>query len=291
MKGVSPMRRACCLILCTLWMMPLALAATRVVSVQAPAWLERGGVLRPLAPDLELQAQDVLRTGPDGRVLLTLPEGSQIKLGADVVFRADALNLSDGRNTPFEGVFRVLKGAFRFTTGLFAKSRQRSIDIHVATITAGIRGTDLWGKVDDTRDLVCLLDGRINVSREGEGFQQMDEPLTFFVAHHGQRSEPIAKVDAEKVEKEWAPQTELRPGQGVRLAKGRVTLTVAESNEQAEALAWYDRLQAAGYATRLRPVGGKYQVVLRGFATAADAAAVGAQLQATLATPLSRVSR
>jgi hypothetical protein len=119
----------------------------------------------------------------------------------------------------------------------------------------------------------------------------MEEPLTFFVAPRGKPSEPIAKVDPEKVMKDWAPQTELQPGRGVRRSKGRVTLTVAEVKEQAEALAWYDRLQAAGHAARLRPVSGGYQVVLRGFASVADAEAVGTQLQATLATPLSRIGR
>ena len=31
-------------------------------------------------------------------------------------------------------------------------------------MTAGIRGTDLWGSSDAERDLVCLVEGRITVT-------------------------------------------------------------------------------------------------------------------------------
>jgi hypothetical protein len=49
------------------------------------------------------------------------------------------------------------------------------------TITAGIRGTDLWGKADATRDIVCLIEGRITVERERDRFV-MDQPKRLYRA-------------------------------------------------------------------------------------------------------------
>ena len=37
------------------------------------------------------------------------------------------------------------------------------MSIRVATVTAGIRGTDLWGKSAADRQIVCLIEGRIEV--------------------------------------------------------------------------------------------------------------------------------
>ncbi|HEY9104854.1 FecR domain-containing protein [Chitinimonas sp.] len=269
----------------------VAAAPATVSAVNMPAWLERASQARPLLPGQVLQSGDLLRTGQGGRVLLSLPEGSQIKLGEAAVFRVDKLNAEDGRRSPFTTAVDVLKGAFRFTTALVAKARQREIDVRVATITAGIRGTDLWGKADEERDLVCLLEGRIAVSHEGDGgFQEMNEPLSFFVAPKGKPALPLAKVEAEKVDKEWAPQTELQAGRGVSRTDGKWRLVVASAADQDETLRWYDSLRAAGYAAKVKPIGTHaYRVSLEQLASEADAQALGEQLKATLGTPLSQV--
>lgn len=266
-------------------------APATVSAVNMPAWIERNSQSRPLLPGQLLQSGDVLRTGQGGRVLLSLPEGSQIKLGEAAVFRLDKLGTEDGRRSPFTAAVDVLKGAFRFTTALVAKARQREIDVRVATITAGIRGTDLWGKADEERDLVCLLEGRIAVSHEGDGgLQEMNEPLSFFVAPKGKAALPLAKVEQEKVDKDWAPQTELQAGKGVSQAGGKWRLVVASAADQDETLRWYDSLRTAGYAAKVKPVGAHgYRVSLEQLASEADAQALGAQLKASLATPLSQV--
>jgi hypothetical protein len=52
----------------------------------------------------------------------------------------------------------VIAGAFRFTTS--SQARKRDIAIKVKNVSIGIRGTDLWGKSTDERDLVCLIEGK-----------------------------------------------------------------------------------------------------------------------------------
>ena len=268
-------------------------ASTTVAAVNMPAWIEHEGRTSPLIPGLALASSDVIRTGNGARVLLKLPEGSQIKLGENAVFRMDNLNDADGTHGPFTAVVDVLKGAFRFTTGLLAKPRQRDVLIHVSTVTAGIRGTDVWGKSDDERDLVCLLEGKIAVSHKGEqGSQTMSEPLSFFVAPKGKAALPIDKVDADRVKNEWSPQTEPQAGQGLAQEKGRWKLTVASADQQADALKWFDTLAQAGYAAHIRPDGaGKFHVRVEGLASKADAVALGARLKAEVNAPEAAVGR
>ncbi|QDQ26824.1 hypothetical protein FNU76_10850 [Chitinimonas arctica] len=271
----------------------VAAAPTAVSAVNMPAWLERTGEMRPLAPGIRLQSGDVLHTGRGARVLLTLPEGSQLKLGEEAVFRVDNLNVSDGKKTPFVAAVHVLQGAFRFTTGLLDKVRQREVDIRVATVTAGIRGTDLWGKADAEKDLVCLLEGRVSVEHEGEsGFTNLDQPLDFYVAPKGKPALPVAKVDADKVARDWAPQTEPQAGKGLASAAGRWRLVLALPDNQDEALRWYDTLREAGYAAKIRPLTqGRFRVGLEQLASEADARTLGERLKAELQTPLSTTMR
>jgi hypothetical protein len=134
----------------------LALATTQVAAapaavvegVQMPAWLERtvtGGTRRiPLSPGLELRGGDEVRTGAGSRLYIKLAEGSLVKLGENASLRI--LDLAPDRGGFFRAALNVLEGAFRFTTDVLAKERRRDVSIRVATVTAGIRGTDLWGK-------------------------------------------------------------------------------------------------------------------------------------------------
>jgi hypothetical protein len=165
-----------------------------VDSVQMPAWVERHGVRQPLESGKVLQNHDRLVTGADARVLIQLAEGSAVKLGANTQLDLNALGWREKR--VFTAVLDVAKGAFRFTTGLFSKlHQQRSVIVRIATITAGVRGTDLWGSANTERDLVCLLEGRITVSHPRDAVRELSEALSFYTVPKGQAPNPVGKVD------------------------------------------------------------------------------------------------
>ena len=119
-------------------------ARVQVEAVQSPAWIERGEQRLPLLPGQELKNRDRIVTGPDARVLLRLSEGSAVKLGENASLRVDALGaVREG------GVLQwrrwMARGAFRFTTGVFSRfQNKRAVNVRIATVTAGICGTDLW---------------------------------------------------------------------------------------------------------------------------------------------------
>ncbi|MCK6405318.1 MAG: FecR family protein [Rhodocyclaceae bacterium] len=242
----------------------LAASAKAVVeAVQSPAWVERGEQRLPLLPGQELKNRDRVVTGAEARVLLRLSEGSAVKLGENASLRIDALGVRDGGT--FTAALDVARGAFRFTTGVFNRFQsRRAVNVRIATVTAGIRGTDLWGKSDDERDLVCLIEGRITVLHEAAEPLPMSEPLTFYVAPKGGAPLPVAPVDRDQLTR-WATETELRP-EGATLQKsGRWAVHLGIEESEAGALALYDRARAAGYPVRIRPIAsdGAYRYALQ----------------------------
>ena len=265
-----------------------------VDSVQMPAWVERKGVRQPLVPGQSLLNHDRVVTGADARVLITLAEGSAVKLGENAQLDLNALGRRENR--VFTAALDVARGAFRFTTGVFSKLRQqRAVNVRIATITAGIRGTDLWGSSDNERDLICLLEGRITVMHAQDEAREMSEPLSFYVAPKGAAPKPVDRVDAEQV-RQWAAQTEVQSGSGYARRGGQWKVELAVLDGETDALALYDRARAAGYAVRIRPraaEGGVYRYAVRvmQLPSQAEAVVLAAKLKPVLGLAAPVVTR
>lgn len=244
-----------------LWAAVLAAAALQahaapaavVEGMQLPVWVERsvlGGVRRaPLAPGAELKSGDEVRTGPGARLYIKLAEGSVVKLGEKASLRI--AELAPDRGGLFAAALNVLEGAFRFTTDVLAKPRRRDVSIKVATVTAGIRGTDLWGKSGAERQVVCLIEGRIEVGAEGEAPVTMDQPRQFYQREQG-RTQPVGFVEPAQLA-QWAKETEIAEGAGAVRPGGKWRVTLVRAKTQAAALELYDRLRDAGYPAHIRP--------------------------------------
>lgn len=85
----------------------------------------------------------------------------------------------------------VLKGAFRFVTGLVAKKRPESMKVGTAVATIGIRGTQVIGEADATSATIILLEpedksrqskidvynqyGQVTIDEPGYGTEIPDE--------------------------------------------------------------------------------------------------------------------
>ena len=261
-----------------------AQAAAVVEGVQMPAWVARADSrVVPLAPGMELKAGDELRTGAGSRVLVKLAEGSLVKLGENGTMKLAELQPAQDL---FKGALNVLRGAFRFTTQRIGAHRKRDISISVAQVTAGIRGTDLWGKSVPEREIVCLIEGRIEVGAPGEAAVTMDQPRQFY-RREGGKTQPVGFVEPAQLG-EWAKETEIEAGKGAARAGGRWKVELAAPDNQTAALAVYDQLRAAGYAAQIRPVKPAepkegvawiYTVRIVGLPSKAEAAALAGQLK------------
>jgi hypothetical protein len=227
----------------------LAQPAAVVEGVQMPAWLERGSERKPLSVGMELTTGDVVKTGAGSRALVKLSEGSLVKLGENGSLLINEINANSGG--VFKAALRVAEGAFRFTTDLLSKARRREVSVRVATVTAGIRGTDFWGKSAPDRQVVCLIEGAIEVGADGETPALMNQSRQFYRREKGQ-TQPIGFVEAAQLG-EWAKETDIEAGKGAARRGGKWKVTLASADTQAAALAVYDAARDNGYAAEIRP--------------------------------------
>jgi len=265
-----------------------------VEAVQMPAWVERGADRIPLAPGMALRDRDRVRTGDRARILLRMAEGSAVKLGEKGSLLLDNMRMQPAQSV-FAATLKVFEGAFRFTTNVLVKYRgRRRVEVSIAAVTAGIRGTDLWGKAAPDRDIVCLIEGAVEVRRGADAPIIMDQPLSFYIAPKDKPALPVAPVSKAQLE-QWATETEIQAGRGAARRGGRWKVVLGSVGTQAEALALYDAVRAAGYAADIRPevVRGKhtYDVRLSRLASRSDAQTLADALRGKMGVAAPRVSQ
>ena len=267
----------------------LAQPAASVEAVQIPAWIERNGRRTPLLPGMELRAGDQIFTGAGSRALVRLAEGSVVKLGENGTLRFAQIDRSQ---EIFKAALGVLQGAFRFTTDLIGKNRKREVDIRVAQVTAGIRGTDLWGRGRKDNEVVCLIEGEIQVGAEGETAQTLSQPLQFY-RRVDAKTQPIGLIDVKQLG-EWAKETEIEDGKGSLRAGGRFSVALVSAPDQKTALAVYDELRNAGYPAEILPRKEGEQITyilrIRQLPTRADAQALADSLKGKFGITEPRIS-
>ncbi len=243
-------------------------AAARVESVQVPAWLVRNGNRLPVNAGLPLEAGDVLHTGPKARLRLRLAEGSLVKLGANAELQLQALKPPTTPGGLFEGLLDVVKGAFRFTTTLLSKAHRRRLDVRFSNVTAGIRGTDVWGKAAVDKDIVCLIEGEISVKRGDDAAITMSDPLSFYVAPKGQASLPVRPVDPDQLRR-WAQETDIEARGPALTVDGAWTVFLESLSTREAAARSRATLEDQGFPITIQTaqVGDKtfYRVALAGF--------------------------
>jgi hypothetical protein len=256
-----------------------------IAAVQMPGWIERAGVREPLSPGAVLRTGDAVVTGTGGRALVRLAEGSTVKLGESGRLAFNDLRVSRGTTTVLAGLFDIAQGAFRFTTAAVQRrNSERDLRIRISTVTAGIRGTDLWGRGTAEREIVCLIEGSITVTRGSEPPIQMSDPLSFFIAPVGAPALPVAPVDPKQLA-QWASETDPVAGAGAAVQGGRWRVSVLRSADQEEALKSYDALRSAGFDARIRTTrgtdaspGAGYDVGIGSLSSQAEARGLAARL-------------
>ena len=258
---------------------PAALATIELVQLSAS--VERGKQILPLAPGTELREGDRINTGAQSRVLLKLADGSYVSLGEKGSLFFDRMQVrNDGM---FDAAVFVAEGAFRFAAGAIGKFiGKRELTVSVNNVTAGIRGTDFWGKSSQEGDIVCVIEGKVEVTPPGERPFTLDEPLSYY-ALEGNVSRPVRSVPVEQF-REWAAETAEQDGRGIAGRDGKWKVTAASPKKIAEAFEVYSALRRAGYAAEIVPskAGDErvYSVRLANFESEKDAKSVVESLKA-----------
>lgn len=268
----------------------LAQVAAMVEGVQMPAWIERSGVKSPLLPGMELRPGDKVITGGDSRAVIKLSEGSVVKLGANGQLRFVELNATQQL---FKGALDVLEGAFRFTTDVAGKNRKREVTIRASQVTAGVRGTDFWGRSRAGNEIICLIDGAVEVTAQGDSPLRMDQPLQFYRRVDG-KAQPVGTVEKSQLD-QWSAETDLEAGKGIARTGGRVTLELARFDSRSPAVGLREDVRRAGYPAVMTPIRGKdkttYIVRIRQLASRAEADALAQQLRGKYGVVEPKISR
>ena len=251
-----------------------AQTAAVIDGVQMPAWRERDGNRVPLVPGMELRAGDRILSGKDARVLVRLSEGSVVKLGENGNLRLTEVSAT---RELFKGALQVLEGAFRFTTDVAAKARKREVTVKVDQVTIGIRGTDFWGRSRAERQIVCLIEGAIQVGADGEPPVTMDQPRQFYRREKG-KTEPVGMVEAQQLA-QWALETDIGAGKGALRRGGKFSVALLKSSQQREANGVRDQLRAAGYPAEVVSDKQTYTVRIRHLPTREEAQVLADQLE------------
>ena len=248
---------------------PLAAQQAGIIQgLQMPAWIERKGAKAPVSPGMLIESGDRIQTGSGARVLLSLDEGSLVKLGENADFTVRDVIRAEASDGVFSGSLDVVKGAFRFTTTLISKSRRRNLRIRVSTVSAEIRGTDLWAKAAPDKDILCLIDGDIQVQHQGQEPFRMNQPLSFYIAPKNAPVKPVSAVGRGQL-KSWAAEVELTNNDGAITTNGPWNLILMSLMDRSSSILGQSQIQAAGYPAVIQEFSHNnalwYRLVIPGF--------------------------
>lgn len=118
-----------------------------VKTVAGTATIIRAGREIPASPGQQVVEGDTLRTAPDGRLGVTLKDGTRLSLGGRTELRVDTFTYA-----PAQGrmalALRLLRGVTAYLSGRIAQLAPGAVKIETPTSVIGIRGTHLVIGID-----------------------------------------------------------------------------------------------------------------------------------------------
>jgi hypothetical protein len=118
-----------------------------VKTLAGTAVIVRGGQEFPAALGQAVNQADTLRTGADGKLGITLKDGTRLSLGQNT-----EIHLSEFGYSPAEGklalVIKVLRGVTSYISGRIAELSPGAVKIETPASVIGVRGTHLLVGVD-----------------------------------------------------------------------------------------------------------------------------------------------
>jgi hypothetical protein len=117
-------------------------AAGRIKVSSGAAFIVRGGTQVPAKAGESVFESDVLRTGADGRLGVTLKDDTRVSLGPASEVRVDKFVYA-----PSEGnlalALKVVRGVAAYVSGRIAKLSPDAVRLETPAAIVGVRGTTL----------------------------------------------------------------------------------------------------------------------------------------------------
>lgn len=109
-----------------------------------------GAPARKLAAGDPVYAAERIRTGAGTVLQIEFTDQGRFTLGPNAEFEVSRYTHATGEGDAFFS--RVLRGAFRFVTGLIARKERQNLQVGVVVATIGIRGTHFEGEVIERQE-------------------------------------------------------------------------------------------------------------------------------------------
>jgi len=120
-------------------------AAGKITFLKGEAWVQDGLAQRPLDTGSIIYSGDQLRTGRKSNLNMRFLDQTFFALGPLAKMNIETYDESENAASSFTA--SILKGAFRFVSGLLAKEKPKKFKVRIAVGTIGVRGTDVAGQV------------------------------------------------------------------------------------------------------------------------------------------------
>jgi hypothetical protein len=121
--------------------------AGRVKVTSGEAFIVREGKTLPATLDQVVFEADVLRTGADGRLGVTLQDDTRVSLGPVSEVRLDRFSYASAEGG-MQLVLKFMRGVAAYVSGRIAKISPDSIRLETPSAIVGVRGTTLAIRVD-----------------------------------------------------------------------------------------------------------------------------------------------
>jgi len=146
--------------------------AAHVVSVKGDAWSEKTNRDRQaLKSGDALYVGDSVSTEAKSSLKLLFTDQSKFDLAENTTLEISQYQYKTNNNKDSFST-RILKGTFRFVTGLIANDTPSAMEISLPVATIGIRGTHVVGETTSTSAKVILLEPEKSVPTAVEVFNQ-----------------------------------------------------------------------------------------------------------------------
>jgi hypothetical protein len=157
-------------------------AARGRVTVATP-----GGEIKTLRRGSAVEEGDVVNTGPGSYAKMKFSDGSAFYLRPSTRFQVESYQDTGGKKADDRSIFGLLKGGFRFVSGLIGKRNRDAVRLRTPVATIGIRGSDGTFRLCSGGDCFDVPldeipeDGLYMKTNEGEFFIQQEEDGRFVV--------------------------------------------------------------------------------------------------------------
>ena len=126
--------------------------ASRITGDQLSSAQAPGGPVRKLAEGDPVFAGERIRTGAGTVLQIDFNDKSRFTLGPNAEFEVERYRHASAGSGEEAFYSRILKGTFRFVSGLIARRKHEDVRISIAVATIGIRGTHFEGEVSERQE-------------------------------------------------------------------------------------------------------------------------------------------